>query len=106
MSVASYSNCHFAEIMYDEFNACSYCGESCHPIPMAHTLTHDIELTLRRWKDGDCTLDEMFDRVNKEFERTWQEIFEVAKEQLQTGKPKYEYRIDQMDWTPIKERNI
>jgi hypothetical protein len=77
---------------------CSWCGEECELVPMAHTLQHDLELTLRRWKDGDCTLDDMFARVNKELERSWLEAFGAAALTLRTGTPKFVRKPGVIDW--------
>lgn len=110
-----YSACHFAEVMPESLIAkyigaerehyyrCSFCGEVCELVPMEHTLEHDLELTLRRWKDGDCTLDEMFDRVNKELFRSWNEAFKTAASTLQSkGKTKYKLNMNRLDWEEVE----
>lgn len=105
--ITRYSTCHFAPTMEVESNnmivgeRCSFCGEDCHLVPMPFTVQHDIELTLRRWKDGDCSLDDMFDRLNKEYRRAWNEVFEIAQARLQgKKKPKYEWDIAILGWKP------
>jgi hypothetical protein len=83
---------------------CSYCGEKCSIVPQPHTLQHDLELTLRRWKDGDCTLDDMFARVNKELERSWLEAFGAAALTLQTGTPKFVRNPGMIDWQEADDK--
>lgn len=107
--IIRYSTCHFAptmeEVLHDLVmgERCSFCGEPCHLVPMPFTVRHDIELTLRRWKDGDCTLDDMFDRLNKEFHRAWNEVFEIAQGRLQgKKKPKFEWEPKTMSWKSTK----
>ena len=107
--VARYSDCHFAEVMPNSYAVndhgarCSFCGEPCELVDMPLALGHDLELTLRRWKDGDCTLDDMFDRVNKELERSWLQAFRAAAKTLQGNKlPKYELLPGNFDWTGRK----
>lgn len=109
--VLRFSTCHFAEVMDEWIIAkhigaerqqvlrCSFCGKMCELVPMEHKLEQDLELTLRRWKDGDCTLDEMFNRVNKELFRSWDEVFETAAATLQAkGKPRYTHDLASLSW--------
>lgn len=109
--ITRYSNCHFAEVMKSRFIAkhigaepqeairCSFCGEACELVPQPLTLEHDLELTLRRWKDGDCTLDDMFNRVNTLLERSYRGAFDTAKETLQAGgTPQYTLELMTMEW--------
>lgn len=113
--VTRYSQCHFAEVMnnraytktmtpqYIEVTTCSWCGKKCELVPMPFTLREDIELTLRRWKDGDCSLDDMFDRLNKEYRRAWNEVFEIAEKRLRRGKPKYVRPDYSMVWVKAED---
>ena len=102
--VTRFSTCHFAEVMQDMYGAvvsprCSFCGKKCDLVPMPHLLDYDLELTLRRWKDGDCSLDDMFNRVNTELERSWLEAFQAAAEILQgDGDAKYIRKPGVADW--------
>ena len=111
--ITRYSICHFAIVMKIEgdytgilrIEKCSFCGKECYLVPMPFIVHHDVELTLRRWKDGDCTLDEMFDRLNTEYRRAWNEVFEVAQRQLQENKEsKFVYYPEQMTWRLSKPK--
>lgn len=111
MMTDRYSTCHYAKVMFseitvktmppkhEEVSRCSWCGEPCDLVISSSMLGHDLELTLRRWKDGDCSLDDMFGRVNTELNRSWLRAFEPAAKTLQAGsEPKYIERPDYMDW--------
>lgn len=109
-----YSTCHFAEVMFGwkqakhlggerkETIRCSWCGKVCDLVPPEKTLMHDLELTLRRWKDGDCTLDDMFNRVDSELYRSWYEAFGTAANTLQAkSKAKYSREIYSDTWEAV-----
>lgn len=113
MSRTRYSDCHFAEVMFDglgivvadaESTKCSFCGEPCQLIPMALNMEHDLELTLRRWKDGDCTLGDMFNRVNTELERSYLQAFGAAAKTLR-GNERPMYKLDRgtIEWKKVEQ---
>lgn len=101
--IAGYSDCHFAEIMKPGASEigrrCSFCGKFCVPTPPPCAVTANIELLLRRWKNNDYSSEEMMNRVNDELLRDWQQLFTMAKRQLQKdGTPKYSFSIENMRW--------
>lgn len=116
MSAFMLSDCHLADVMErdDDFiqpkylgarreyiQRCSFCGEVCKPLSVTFGVGHDVELTLRRWKDGDCTLDGMLDRLRTEFQRAAMSIVEPLRERLQDGgEPKFELDVNRIQWTP------
>lgn len=104
--ITGYSDCHLSPVMYSEdwsessfMGECSFCGRGCRQIAFPDNVNHDIELTLRRWKDGDCSLDDMFGRLKTEYKRIWGSVAEPAREKLCKGQnPMYAWNPAIMDW--------
>jgi hypothetical protein len=94
-----YSACHFAEITDKPNLRCSHCGEICVPIPMPPTVGYDVELTLRRWKDGDCESNLMLNRLIEEYCRVWDSVFSLARDALRRNeKPVYVRKFGDVEW--------
>lgn len=116
MSMATYSDCHFAETMSgyitiksigarrEEIVRCSFCGNRCGMIEGPLALNADVELTIRRWSDGDCSLDDMFLRINKELSRSWGIAAQAARTALQAGgEPEFSMNPVTGMWTKREE---
>ena len=100
MSCSLYSDCHFASLT--EKDLCSFCGDDADVLRGALTLEHDLELTLRRWKDGDCDLDSMFGRINTELQRSYDVAFHQAQERLQAeGTQVYQFDPSKLEWNRV-----
>ena len=109
------SKCHFAEVMEETIMGkhlgakpeylyrCSYCGNKCSYLVNISTVGLDLELTLRRWKDGDCSLDDMFDRLRKELDRVYSSVVDQMRLYLQKGSPKYKYELNTVRWVKVND---
>lgn len=104
--MASYNQnlsvCHLADIM-DDFDEkhqgkCSFCGKDAEPISN-FVGEYVFELTVRRYKDGDVTYEEVSDAFNSAIREARSKIIEPLQKRLQRqSKPKYKWVVDQMRW--------
>lgn len=101
----SYSDCHLYETMpEDDINSsfmvrCSFCGKGCKMVRLPDNIGYDVELTIRRWADGDCSVDDMFERIKTEYRRIWNDLSGNVKPHLTNGgRPQYEYNYDKLAW--------
>lgn len=109
-----YSDCHLAEIMEDPEDVsspgmrrpmCSFCGKKWPEIIKApQVLTEDIELRLRRWKEGDMSTRDLTNFLVSVQEAIWRRVADRVRPHLQ-GKKKPLYTLDalSMSWKLTKE---
>jgi hypothetical protein len=98
--VTRYSQCHFAEVFEDtrlnegkplyKVFRCSWCGkENPELVPMSSVTTSEIEVVLRRWKDGDTDFNAVVEKLDAWLEGSWLTAFKAAQSSLQQGTAKY-----------------
>lgn len=90
------SQCHLASVM--ESHQCSFCGEQC--LTWCYPeVGYDVELTVRRWADNDCTTEEMMTRLRDELHKVSRSLIDVVKPYLEGDeKPKFKYKPEKMEW--------
>lgn len=104
--ISRYSDCHLAEIMDDpeDFGGakrpmCSFCGKKWPEIVQERGVDGNLELALRRWKDGDMPTKDLIAYIQNEFDLDFWNITKHIRKQLQKRKkPMYTYSVDRMKW--------
>lgn len=107
-----YSACHLALVMDDPEDPsspgvkrpmCSFCGKKWPKMLEEPMMRHDVELTFRRWKEGDCTSQQAFDRLQIELMRVFDQTLDLVTPQLQGDEePLYKYSFERLEWLPNK----
>lgn len=103
------SKCHLAEVMNSEpssyFADCSFCGKRCETIVKPSGVGYDVELTLRRWKENDCSTKEMLERLSTEYERIFNSVAIPTKAVLTRNKaPKFIYSPSRLDFVEFTKK--
>lgn len=103
------SICCFAELAADDSNElplrCSWCGKTTVPLSPVINIGYDVELTLRRWKDDDCTSEEMLERLTKTNGYNFESLLEQLIPKYRKGdQPKLEYSFELMQWVERHDR--
>lgn len=103
------SKCHLADVMnsgsFSFFADCSFCGKRCETIEMPSGVGYDVELTLRRWKENDCSTKEMLERLSTEYERIFNSVAIPTKAVLTRNKePKFIYSPNMLDFVPFAKK--
>jgi hypothetical protein len=96
------SVCHLAEIMSDGIEKhdgkCSFCGKESESV-LDFVGEYVFELTVRRYKDGDVSYDEVSQAFQSAIKESRDKVIEPLQKRLQRqSKPKYKYIVDRMRW--------
>lgn len=105
-----FSDCHLAEVMDDPDDPssegmkrpmCSFCGKKWCEIISEPSVSSYIELSIRRWGDGDLPFRELIKVIQDEYKTNFWNATHHTRKQLQKGKkPKYTYSIDSLRFMP------